>query len=177
MKPRHGSRRRDPFADEPTSPYDPGIVPVAVDDEDTRPVDVEVMEVAARRSRDVRDPSEPAPDASRPARHARPRPYVELSFAGAGAAVMLPVHRISATGVVLVVPPGVALGLAADAAVAAIVHFVRDGAEPLRVRLPAQVGHLRAPRAGAPGGLSLRWEATEPDDLRALEALLAAASA
>jgi hypothetical protein len=170
MKPRHGTRRRDPFADEPTAPYDPGTVPVAVDDEDTRPVDVEEMEGAARRSCDVRDPSAPVT-----ARHAQPRPYVELAVAGAGAIVMLPVHRISATGVVLVVPPGVDVDLAADADVMAIVHLVRGDAEPVRARLPAQVAHHRAPRNGVSGGLSLRWDVTEPGNRLALEALLARA--
>jgi len=169
MKYRNVAQRRDPFADEPTSPYDPSTIPVAVDDEDTRPVDVEEMEVAAKKSRHVRDPSAP-PVA---ARHTQPRPYVELSMAGAGAIVMLPVHRISATGVVLVVPPGVAVDLPADAAVVAIVHLVRGDSAPVRARLPANVAHHRAPSNGAPGGLSLRWDTTQPGDRLALEGLLA----
>ncbi|MCB9564772.1 MAG: hypothetical protein H6709_12110 [Kofleriaceae bacterium] len=177
MKPRHRvTRRRDPFADEPTTPYD--AVPELVDDETTMPVDVDEMEGAARRSCAAFDVHEPDPIVVAPAaRHARPRPYVELSIVGHGHVVQLPLHRVSPTGVVLVVPPGVAVHLAADTAVMALVHLLRDGAAPTRARLPAQVVHHREPDDATAGGLSLRWDVRTPDDQRRLDDLLATQAA
>lgn len=168
-------RRRDVFADEPTTPYDPGNVPVAVDDgDDTRPVDAEELADAVRRSREVVEPHDPTSVAAvRTSPHARPRPFVELQVAGAGTVVTLPVHRISVTGLVLTVPAGTPLALANDTPVTAVVHLMRGTERITRARLPAHVAHHRTASARAAGGLSLRWDLTDPGARRAVEALVA----
>jgi len=170
-------RRRDPYADETTIPYDDLSVPVAISEEDdeTRPVDVEEMEVAARRSTEVTEPHDPTPlPATRTSPNARPRTFVELQVAG-GAVITLPVHRLSQTGVILVVPPGVPIDLPHDTAVTAVLHLMRTDEEMMRARLPAHVAHHRHSTGSAPGGLSLRWDLTDAGARRAVEALLASA--
>lgn len=170
-------RRRDLFADEPTTPYDPGSVPQAVDDEDTRPIDADELEVAARRSCEVDDPhAATSIPAARTAANARPRPFVELVVTGAGAVVRLPVHRVSPMGVVLTVPAGVPVDLANDTPVTAVVHLMRTGDELTRARIPAHVAHHRMATGEASGGLSLRWDLREASARSAVEALLAVAS-
>ncbi|HUQ00930.1 MAG TPA: hypothetical protein VM261_00485 [Kofleriaceae bacterium] len=151
-------------------------MPVAVDDEDTRPVDAEQLEVAARRSTELVDPSaaESLPT-MRPAANAVPRPFVELQVAGAGTVVRLPIHRVSAMGVVLTVPPGVRVDLAHDTAVTAVVHLMRNDEELTRARVPAHVSHHRMASPDANGGLSLRWDLREASARTAVEALLAGA--
>lgn len=158
--------RNDPFADETTIPYEDGV-PLAIDDQATRPVDVDEMEVAAKESCAVEQPG-----ASPAALHARRRDHAEVSVTGRQPMV-LPVVRVSGTGLVLALPLGVAIALAEDRPVGVVVHRVRDGAPPLRVRLPAVVVCHRPAGAGAGGGLSLRWDLREPDDERRLERLLA----
>jgi hypothetical protein len=166
-------RRRDVFGDEPTTPYEPGNVPVVVEDEDTRPVDAEELAVAARRSREVREPHDPTSVAAvRTSPNARPRPFAEVQVAGAGA-FKLPVHRISMTGMVLTVPTGFAIDLASDTPVTVVVHLMPVPEQVTRARLPANVAHLRSPRGTTPGGLSLRWDLRDPGTRRAVEALLA----
>lgn len=166
-------RRRDVF-DEPTTPYDPGGVPVAVDDEDTLPVDAEQLEQAARRSCDVDDPNEAiAIPATRTSANARPRPFVELVVAGAGTVVTLPVHRVTSMGVVLTVPAGVPVPLAPDTPVTAVVHLMPNDDEVQRARVPAHVAHHRMASPNASGGLSLRWDLREASARSAVESLLA----
>ncbi len=169
-------RRRQDVFDEPTTPYDPGSVPQAVDDEDTRPIDAEELEVAARRSTELVDPtSTDVLPTMRPAANAVPRPFVELVIAGAGTVVRLPVHRVSAMGVVLTVPPGVRVELAHDTAVTAVVHLMRNDEELTRARVPAHVSQHRMASPNANGGLSLRWDLREASSRSAVEALLAGA--
>lgn len=169
-------RRRDVFQDEPTTPYEDGSVPVAVMDEDTRPVDVDQMEIAARRSRDIEDPgaaiSLPTP---RTSANAVQRPFVELVVAGAGTVVSLPVYRVTQMGVVLTIPPGVPIDLEADTPVTAVVHLMRTDEELTRARVPAHVAHTRTASKDKPGGLSLRWDLREASARSAVEALLAGA--
>lgn len=168
--------RRDPFADEPTRVCDAANIPLPVDDDETtRPVAVEELELTARRSVEVVEPHDPTSlPAVRTSTHARPRPFVELVVAGAGAVVTLPVHRLLATGVVLLVPPGVPLELAADTPVTAVIHLVRDD-EVTRARLPAHVAHHRSASTDVAGGVSLRWDLRDPGARRAVEALVASA--
>lgn len=108
--------------------------------------------------------------------NARPRPYVELVVAGAGAVVRLPVHRVSPMGVVLTVPAGVPVEIAADTPVVAVVHLMRTDVELMRARIPAHVAHHRMATGTAPGGLSLRWDLREASARSAVESLLAVAS-
>jgi hypothetical protein len=169
-------RWRDVFADEPTTPYDPANVPVpvAMEGDDTRPVDVGEMEGAARRSCEINEPHDPTPIAApRASPNARQRAFVDLVIAGAGAVVTLPVHQVSITGLVLTVPAGTPLELASETAVTAVVHLMRGPEEHTRARLPAHVSHHRSASAVAAGGLSLRWDLREPGARRAVEALLA----
>jgi hypothetical protein len=168
-------RRRDPYEEEPTMPYDPSGVPVLVEDDDTRPVDVDELEAAVRQSVELDEPTAAmAVRAVRTAAHARPRPFVDVLVAGAGAVVTLPVHRVSVTGVVLTVPPGVSIDLAVDTPVVAVIHLMRTGDEELlRARVPAHVAHHRAPGPLATGGLSLRWDLRESTARRAVETLVA----
>lgn len=173
------SSRRGPrpsFFDEPTVQYDADCVPVAVDEDETQPVDVGEMQLAARRSRALREPLDPTPvPAARSSRHVRPRPFVELVRSGAGAIVRLPVHRVSETGIVLTVPPGTVVDLADDAPVEAVVHLTsglnRDNV--VRARLPAVVVCARPPGPALAGGVSLRWDVRDPETASALATLLA----
>jgi hypothetical protein len=172
MKP----RRQNVF-DEPTRTYDPGSVPVAVDDEDTRPIDAEELEVAARRSTEVEDrASATSLPLIRTSPNAVLRPYVELVVTGAGTVVRLPVHRVSAMGVVLTVPPGVPVHLAPDTPVTAVVHLMLNDDELTRARVPAHVSHHRMASPNAAGGLSLRWDLREASARSAVESLLAGVS-
>jgi hypothetical protein len=166
-------KRRDAF-DEPTVQYEGGNVPVAIEDGDeTRPVDVEEMEVAARRSKDVEDPHAPVSlPTMRTSPNAVPRPFVELVVAGAGTVVSLPVYRVTQMGVVLTIPPGNTVDLAADTPVTAVVHLMRTDEELTRARVPAHVAHTRAASADKAGGLSLRWDLREASARSAVEALL-----
>ena len=166
-------KRRDAF-DEPTLQYEDGNVPVAIEDgDDTRPVDVEEMEVAARRSKDVEDPHAAVSlPTIRTAANAVPRPYVELVVAGAGMVVSLPVYRVTQMGVVLTIPPGNTVDLAADTPVTAVVHLMRTDEELTRARVPAHVAHTRVASADKAGGLSLRWDLREASARTAVEALL-----
>ena len=160
-----------------TTPYDDGAVPVLVDEEEdeTRPVDVEEMEGSARRSTTVTEPHDPTPlPTTRTSPNARPRTFVELLVPGAGNVVTLPVHRVSSTGGILIVPPGVPIDLVNDTPVTAVVHLMCTDEETLRARLPAHVAHHRNASADAPGGLSLRWDLTDAGTRRSVEALLAA---
>ncbi len=161
------------FGDEPTTPYEPGNVPVVVEDEDTRPVAPAELEEAVRRSREVHEPHDLIPVATvRTSPHARPRPFAEVQVAGAGA-FKLPVHRISMTGMILNVPAGFSIDLASDTPVTVVVHLMPVPEQITRARLPAQVAHLRSPRGSTPGGLSLRWDLRDPGSRRAVEALIA----
>ena len=73
------------FSDEPTTPYDPGSVPVAIEEDETRPVDAGELEVAARQSLEITEAFDPTSiPATRTSPNARPRPFVELLIAGAG---------------------------------------------------------------------------------------------
>jgi len=162
------------FSDEPTTPYDPGSVPVAIEEDETRPVDAGELEVAARQSLEITEAFDPTSiPATRTSPNARPRPFVELLIAGAGTVITLPVHRVTSTGVVLTVPAGTPFDLATDTPVTAVIHLMLSDDEVTRARLPAHVAHHRSASANAPGGLSLRWDLTDPGARRAVESLLA----
>lgn len=103
----------------------------------------------------------------------RPRAFVEVQVAGGGGGVLLPLHRVSFTGLVLTVPPGSPLELANDTAVTAVIHLMRGPEQVTRARLPAHVAHHRNATAAAAGGLSLRWDLSDPGSRRAVEELLA----
>lgn len=167
-------RRGHDVFDEPTRAYDPGCVPVAVDDEDTRPIDADELAVAARRSTQVDDPAAATSfPLVRTSPHAVLRPFVELVVVGSGTVVRLPVHRVSAMGVVLTVPPGVPVDLQPDTPVTAVVHLMHTDDELTRARVPAHVSHHRVASGDAAGGLSLRWDLREANARSAVESLLA----
>jgi hypothetical protein len=166
--------RRDVF-DEPTVPHDSGSIPMPVEEDDTRPVDVDELAAAARRSRDVEDlHTTTAIPATRTSPNARPRPFVELLVAGGGS-LRLPVHRVTSMGVVLTVPRGVPVVLAMDTPVTAVVHLMHSDDELTRARVPAHVSHHRVASETASGGLSLRWDLREASARSAVESLLAGA--
>jgi hypothetical protein len=183
-------RRRDRNVfDEPTVRYEGGAVPTFIDDdEDTRPVDVDEMAQAARRSRDFDDPhedpsvtiefAEPPRAEGTPVPATRPSPrgpgtlYAELACSAVDKVLTLPVHRVSSTGVSLEVPPDVTVVLAVDTAVTVFLNSATRGANALRARVPALVAHHRLPRGGVPGGLSLRWDTERGTGQRELDQVL-----
>jgi len=154
-------RGKDPFADESTVRFDfeKAAIPEPVEDESTMPVDAEEMAAAARRSRHAPDPSEVVLTVEVPV--------------GGGPPVTLAVHSLSATGVALALPPGLALDLREDTELTVEVVVTRGRAEAERARVPVVVGHHRPPRGKTAGGLSLRWKTEEARDADALRRVLA----
>jgi hypothetical protein len=167
-------------------------IPDPYADQATAPIDITEMEAAARLSTHVEDPDDarmlPAEDeptrAPTPTGHIVRRalgsspdgvpPYAEVRIAGAGGLVKLPVRQVTRTGVALEIAPGAAIDAADGVSVQVELFLGNDvNGQAIRARLAGTVAHHRRSSASMPGGVSLRWELSEPGARETLELLLA----
>lgn len=177
MSPKRRQARPAPFDDETTARFDPEAVPQMVEDDITRPVDADEMQAAARASRLADDPR-PSPRVIRRDRTSAPvgapaEPYAEVQVAGTAEVVTLPAHNLSPTGVALAIPDQVALSVEEGATVMVLLHLGLNAAgQPLSARVPAIVAHHRRAGAGRSGGLSLRWDQSNPRTAAEIQRIL-----
>jgi hypothetical protein len=177
VSPKRRKARLAPFDDETTTRFDPEAVPQLVDEDITMPVDAGEMQAAARAAQLVADPDVPPRiirrPASTPAGGAPTEPYAEVQIAGTAKVVTLPAHNLSPSGVALAVPDQVSLTVETGATVMVLLHLGLDaGGQPVRARVPAIVAHHRPAGDGKPGGLSLRWDHSNPRTAVEIERVL-----
>lgn len=178
VSPKRSKAPHEPFEDETTARFDPGAVPQPVEDDITAPVDPLEMRAAARAAQLVADPDAPPRIVRRaptPDGRSLHEPYAEVQIAGTAEVVTLPAHSMSPSGVALSVPDNVTLQVASGATVMVLLHLGLDASgEPVRARVPAVVAHHRRGGDGRTGGLSLRWDQSNPRTAAEIERVLGA---
>jgi hypothetical protein len=176
VSPKRSKAPRAPFDDETTTRFDPDAVPQPVDDDITAPVDPLEMRAAARAGQLVADPDAPPRIIRRPSTpHGRAltEPYAEVQIAGTAEVVTLPAHSLSPSGVALSIPDNVSLEVESGATVMVLLHLGLDASgQPVSARVPAVVAHHRRAGDGRTGGLSLRWDQSNPRTAGEIERVL-----
>lgn len=154
----------------PGPPRPTSAVPYSVDDETTQPVDAEQMLAAAEQSKHAPDITRPNLVRRSPVDAAVPRPpYARLQVAGSGESMTLHACSISATGMALEIPEGATISVQQGVTVKVEVYDKRRA--PV-AELLAKVAHVRAPTSGRLGGVSVRWDTSQPASKNAVDRLI-----
>lgn len=174
MSPKRRKARHD-VEDQTTSRFESDAVPAATveDDDVTAPVAASEMKAVARASRLVRDPQDavpPARGAVGPNTLAPEQPaglFAEVQIAGSkGDVLRLAAKNLTASGVALELPDADQFVAPEGTAVMVVFQVGRDSdGSPRRARIGAQVAHVRPGNKGKPGGVALRWNLHENDQV------------